>query len=341
MQSRRGFVVSSAAALTAASARSVMGANDRLRLGVIGTGGRGTYVMSLFQKNEDVAVGAMCDVYKPNLEAAVQKNKVAPGTFESYSDYRRVLERKDIDILLVATPDHWHCPIVIDACQAGKDVYVEKPLSNEIEPCQRAVAAVKKFNRVVQVGIQQRGYEHYQKAQKMVRDGLLGQVYLVMLMYSGLYGGRAGQPTDPPAGLDWEMFQGSAPRRQYVPGRQRSWRSFYDYGGGLITDWGVHITDVAHWFMGDDMPRTASAAGQYVRYQPPPKDEVPDTVSVSWAYDKFVMNLTSWEVPWLPPGLTRINTYGNIFVGTNGSLYVNRESYAVLAPLRAGRGGQH
>src|SRR5450759_4211771 len=114
MQSRRGFVVSSAAALTAAGARSLMGANDRLRLGVIGTGGRGTYVMSLFQKNEDVAVGAMCDVYKPNLEAAVQTNKVAPRTFESYSDYRRVLDRKDIDILLVATPDHWHCPIVID-----------------------------------------------------------------------------------------------------------------------------------------------------------------------------------------------------------------------------------
>jgi predicted dehydrogenase len=169
---------------------------------------------------------------------------------------------------------------------------------------------------------------------------LLGQVYLVMLMYSGLYGGRAGQPTDPPEDLDWEMFQGPAPRRQYVPGRQRSWRSFYDYGGGLITDWGVHITDVAHWFMGDDMPRTASAAGQYVRYQPPPREEVPDTVSVSWVYDKFVMNLTSWEVPWLPPGLTNINTYGNIFVGTNGSLYVNRESYALLAPLRAGaRGG--
>jgi predicted dehydrogenase len=340
MQSRRSFVVSSAAALTAAGAQSAMGANDRLRLGVIGNGGRGTYVMSLFQKNEDVAVGAMCDVYKTNLERAVQTNKLAPGTFESYSDYRRVLDRKDIDICLVATPDHWHCPIVIDACQAGKDVYVEKPLSNEIEPCQRAVEAVKKYNRVVQVGIQQRGYEHYQKAQKMVRDGLLGQVYLVMLMYSGLYGGRAGQPTDPPEGLDWEMFQGPAPRRQYVPGRQRSWRSFYDYGGGLITDWGVHITDVAHWFMGDDMPRTASAAGQYVRYQPPPREEVPDTVSVSWAYDKFVMNLTSWEVPWLPPGLTNINTYGNIFVGTNGSLYVNRESYALLAPLRAGaRGG--
>jgi predicted dehydrogenase len=330
MQSRRGFLGTSAAALSAASAQRVMGANERIRLGVIGTGSRGTYVMQLFQKNADVDVAALCDVYRPNLEAAAAKGKLDPAVTGMYGDYRRVLERKDIDAVLIGTPDHWHCPIVMEACQAGKDAYVEKPLSNEIEPCQRAVETARKYNRVVQVGIQQRGYEHYQRAAKMVHDGALGKVYLVMLMYSGLYGGRGDKPSDPPEGLDWEMFQGPAPRRPYKASRQRSWRSYYDYGGGLVTDWGVHLTDVAHWFMQTTAPRTAAAAAQYVRYDPSLTEEMPDTVSVSWTYDNFVMSLQSWTVPWLPPEIPKISTYGNVFSGTLGSIFVNRESFGVF-----------
>ena len=163
MESRRDFVRTSAAAM--AASKSVLGANDRVQLGVIGVGSRGTDDMGRFVANQD------CDVAKSRLETAVAKSG---GTVASYGDYRRVLDRKDVDAVLIATPDHWHSPITVDALAAGKDIYVEKPLSNTIPAAQRMLEASQKYQRVVQVGTQQRSWPHFQQCARMIQEGVIG-----------------------------------------------------------------------------------------------------------------------------------------------------------------------
>ena len=223
MENRRRFLQATAAA--AVTSRSVLGANDRIQMGIIGTGWRGMDVRGFFQRHSDCVFVAACDVVKSKLDEAA---KTIGGKVDTYSDYRRLLERKDIDAVLVATPDHWHGPIFVDACDAGKDVYVEKPATNNIDAGLAMVDAAHRNKSVSQVGVQQRSGVHFQEAAKLVKDGLLGDVTFAECRYSGGYGGARVAYEDPPADLDWEMFQGPAPRHRYQPNRQRSWRSFYD-----------------------------------------------------------------------------------------------------------------
>lgn len=331
MQDRRSFVLSSAAA--AASASRVVGANDRIRLGVIGSGSRGQYVMEGFLTYPDCSVPAVCDVFRPNAEKAAETVATQSGAKpDIYGDYRRVLERKDIDAVLIATPDHWHCPITVAACEAGKDVYVEKPLSNAIEPCVKAVAAARQYKRVVQLGVQQRSFPHYQRVAKLIQDGLLGRVSQAPMLYPGGSGRASDTPTDPPPGLDWEMFQGPAERHPYSATRQRSWRGYYDYGGGLVTDWGVHLVDVVHWYLNDDKPLTVSASAQYVRFQSPDKEKAPDTFALSWTYAGYISSFNNWSPNWGTPDLP-IGASGNYFVGEKGVLFINRGGF-VARPTR-------
>jgi predicted dehydrogenase len=256
---------------------------------------------------------------------------------DAYEDYRRIIERKDIDAVLVATPDHWHCPMTVEACAAGKDVYVEKPLSNTIEAAWTAVEAARKHNRIVQMGVQQRQGEAFREAAEIVQSGQLGKVTHVMLAFGGSYGVPPG-PTEPvPEGLNWDLFQGPAPKRPFRSGRLR-WRNFYDYGGGLVTDWGVHLVDVAHWYLKADAkaPLLTSAAAQYVTLDNPEKDQCPDAFTISWQYDDFVMTFTNvivqdWE----------FGRQGTYFFGPNGSLLVHRAGFETRPrPAGGGRGGQ-
>ena len=204
----------------------------------------------VFTDFPDVELVAVCDVFKPTRDDQAAKLGAKTNTKpDAVNDYRQVLDRKDVDALLVTTPDHWHGPLVIAASEAGKDCYCEKPLSNSIEVGQKMRAAVRQYKRVVQVGLQQRSWDHFQENAKRVQDGMIGKVYHVECIYQGNYTRDPGPPTDPPAGLDWELFQGSAARRPYVAMRQRSWRAFYDYSGGTLLDWGTHLTDVSHWYM--------------------------------------------------------------------------------------------
>jgi predicted dehydrogenase len=314
------------AAATAASSQAVRGANDRVRLGVIGTGTRGTMVGGFFMKHPDCSVVAACDVAKDRLDKAVAAFSAGGGKVDAYGDYRRILERKDIDAVLVATPDHWHSPITIEACAAGKDVYVEKPISNAIEPAQKMVAAARQHNRVVQVGLQQRQGEHFKEAHKLIQDGLLGKITHVVMQFPGAYT-QPPEPTQaPPAELNWEMFQGPAARHPYKPSRQRRWRTYYDYGGGLVTDWGVHLVDVAHWYLNLDAsaPKLTSASAQYVNVENPEHDQVPDAFTVSWQYDAVVMSFTNAVMPNSEFGLQ-----GNYFYGPRGCLQVNRAGYQI------------
>ncbi len=329
MRTRREFF-GGAAAVIATSARPVLGANDRVRVGVIGNGHRGTYVMRGFMAYPDCQVAALCDVNQAKMESA---QKVVGATVDKYGDYRRVLERKDIDAVLVATPDHWHGPIMIQACEAGKDVYVEKPLSNSLQVALEMVTAARKHNRVVQVGLQQRSIDYFATCRQMIQDGLLGKITHAAIIHPGAWGTDKVDPKATPPGLDWDLFQGSAPKQPYSDHRYNNWRSYYDYGGGHVSDWGVHWTDIVHWYLNDDKPRTASAASQYVRYHA--TDQVPDVFSLAWQYRDFVMTFVNYEMP----ATTERQTPGVYFFGERGSLTVNRQGYIATPKRNARRDG--
>jgi predicted dehydrogenase len=319
-----------------ASARP-QGANDRLVVGVIGTGRMGRENLEDFMKQQDVEIAALCDVYVPNLDLAAE---MAPGA-EKQRDFRRVLDRKDIDAVIVATPDHWHALPMIMACQAGKDVYVEKPSSLTIEEGRKMVEAARKYNRIVQVGTQQRSGAHFQKAVEVVRSGKLGKVSFVRAWNVGnQYPAGIGNPPDgdPPSGLDWDMWLGPAPKVPFnanrfgvFPDRWSSFRWFWDYAGGMVTDWGVHLLDIVQWAMNVDYPQAVTATGGKFYLQD--NRETPDTISVTYEYPGFICTYENRECNGLP---IHNNGYGITFHGTDGTLYVNREYFEVIPEKREG-----
>jgi predicted dehydrogenase len=333
MLNRRSFLTRAAAVVAGGSSR-VPAASDQLVLGFIGTGGRANrHLIPSFKLYDNVRVAALCDVYQPNLEQAVS---VAGGKVDTYGDYRRVLDRKDIDVVVIATPDHWHCPMAIEACEAGKDIYVEKPLSNDIDMCFKAVEAARKHNRVVQVGLQQRSSAPFLEAYKIVQSGILGKVRHVVAINPGGSARPGGGSTAergrrmtpeasaPPPDLDWEMFQGPAPRRPYSLQRQQNWRSYWEYGCGPLSDWGVHLLDIAHWYLAVTEP-SHSAAAVYGWFNRSQDDRVPDTTDVCWQYPNFVANYS-----------TRSDVLGTYLWGDQGVLFVNRYGYSVR-PVSNGR----
>src|SRR5512133_1558774 len=223
MENRREFLKTMT--MAAVVSRGVLGANGKVRVGVIGTGNRGRILARYFGLQVDCEVVAACDVRGSRLDQA--RGEIG-GSVEGLADYRRMLDRKDVDAVIVATPDHWHGPIVAAACAAGKDAYVEKPLTHTVEDAVMAVDAARAHQRIVQLGVQQRSGRHFQEAAKMVQDGLLGKVTPAVLVQPGAYTQAMAPSEPPPADLDWEAFQGPAPRRPFSPSRLR-WRSFYDY----------------------------------------------------------------------------------------------------------------
>jgi predicted dehydrogenase len=331
VENRRSFLTKAALGLAASGASKAPAASDQFVVGFIGTGSRANAcLIPQFKFNPGFRIAALCDVYKPNLDDEANR---AGGNVDTYGDYRRILDRKDIDVVVIATPDHWHCPMLIEACQAGKDVYLEKPVSNEVDMCLKGIAAVRKYNRVVQVGLMQRSSMPFLEAYKEVQSGILGKVRHVVLINPGGSAPRgrpgasgrggqggsrtAGDDSTPPPGLDWEMFQGPAPRRPYSRDRQRSWRSYWEYGCGALSDWGVHLLDIAHWYMGVKEPsRTAAAA--YGWFNRPQDDRFPDTAEVSWQYPNFVADYS-----------TRSDVLGTYLWGDEGMLFVNRFGYTV------------
>jgi predicted dehydrogenase len=346
---RRAFLHAALAAVPAGLAsshpsRAVMGANDRIRVGLIGCGGRGNQVASDWVRHKDSVFAAACDVASGRLSETAAKIGQAQGAaLDTCEDYRRILDRKDIDAVFIATPDHWHGPMTVEACAAGKDVYVEKPVSNEIEPALKMVEAARAHDRVVQVGLQQRSWHHFQEAAQLVRDGYPGTLVTHCVMSPPPSGGGRlpppGAPQAPPADLNWELFQGPAARKPYQQSRQRNWRSYWDYGGGSMTDWGVHLTDVMLWYLGGDAktPLLTSASAQYIRTTRDP-ERAPDTYSITWQFDTFVATLSNAVVP----GVEGANElYGNYFFFDGAVLHVNRMGYEVRPlPRPATRPGQ-
>jgi len=315
------------AAWTALSYSRVMGANDRIGFALIGAGDRGRAVMNLFLKDPAIDPVAVCDVYGTLIDLAKKRVPNARG----FGDHRKVLELKEVDVVLIATPDHWHAPIAIDALNAGKDVYCEKPLTLKIEEGPEIVKAARVNNRICQVGMQQRSGPHYLQAKAEYFDtGKIGQVRYVRTYWhgNGYHLRRAPQSLQKqPPDLDWARFLGPVKWREYDPQQFFNWRAYLDFGGGQITDLFTHWIDVVHMFLGKDIPTSATAAGGVLQY----KDgrTAPDTISVALNYGgDFIATFDATLIP----GATG---EGIDFYGTQGSLYIDRRRF-VFRPV--GRG---
>ena len=311
-----------AAALTALSYSRVMGANDRIQFGLIGCGERGLYVAGIFQKTSQVDLRAVCDVFGDHNDKGVAQ---APGA-QAFTDHRRLLETQGLEAVLIATPDHWHKAIAIDALNAGKDVYVEKPLTRLREDGPDIVRAARVNNRVCQVGMQQRSGQVYLEArERFVQSGMLGKISHVDCVWHG--GASRRLPTEPaqkPANLDWVRYLGPVKYRDWNPAEYLDFRAFLDFGGGKLTDFGAHWIDVAHMFMNQDAPLSAVAAGG-VYYDFHDGRTAPDTISALFEYPGgFTVGFSSLAVDNGPE-------YHVEFLGTGGRLYINRNRYEFRA----------
>ncbi|HXB73736.1 MAG TPA: Gfo/Idh/MocA family oxidoreductase [Candidatus Acidoferrales bacterium] len=323
---RRTFAVT---AISALSAARVSGANDRIRIGLIGSGGRGREDWGTFLKQPEVEPVAVCDVYDPFREKGIGMTE---GRAKGFKDFRKLLDQKDIDSVIVATPDHWHAIITIAACEAGKDVYCEKPLSLAAAEGRKMVEAARQHQRVVQTGSQQRSGSHYAQAVKLIQDGGIGQVHRIDAgMQRNIVPGL--KPTEMATGLspalDWDMWLGPAPKRPFDPFRCiYNFRWFWDYSGGQMTNWGAHHLDIARWICGAEAPTEIAGFGG--RYALTDGGETPDVQQVTYQFGKVVVNWTSSEINAARPFTLDIH-------GTKGTLTLLRGGFQV-SPEMLGSG---
>jgi predicted dehydrogenase len=336
---RRTFLGAGAAGLVGLAARPapgrVLGANDRLRVGVIGTGRQGRNDLRAHMALPDVEIAAICDVFEPNLQQAAE---MAPDA-RKVQDFRRILDDASIDAVIVGTPDHWHALVTVMACQAGKDVYVEKPTSVAIAEGRAMVTAARRHDRIVQVGTQQRSAAHFQDAVRLVRAGRIGTVASVKAWNVGNESPAGiGNPPDgdPPPGLDWDLWLGPAPARPFNANRfgvsPKAWsyfRYFWDYAGGMMTDWGVHLIDIVQWAMDVEAPLSVSAVGG--KFCLTDNRETPDTIVATYTYPSFVMTYENRTTNGRPQNG---HGYGIEFYGTDGTLFVDRSGYEITPETR-------
>ncbi|MGH9395752.1 MAG: Gfo/Idh/MocA family protein [Terriglobia bacterium] len=340
---RRDFIKRATAGAVGAGAvlssvpRNVIGANDRVVVAGVGTGRQGTYDLQDFSHQPEVEIAAVCDVYEPNLQQSLRH--IGHNVPQTYKDYRQVLDRKDIDVVVVGTPDHWHPLVMVDACKAGKDVYVEKPLSHTVDEGKLMVEAARKYRRVVQVGTQQRSGLHFQEAARLIQQGYIGKVSFVRTWnYSNQYPEGIGNPpdSDPPAGLNWDFWQGPAPAHAFNPNRfgvypdaWSTFRYFWDYAGGVMTDWGVHLMDIVQMCMQVEGPDVITALGG--RFYIQDNATCPDTLQVTYQYPHFV---AVYENRWSNANSMENHGYGMEFHGTDGTLFIDRGGFEVFPEKR-------
>jgi len=309
--------------------------SDQVVMGFIGTGRMGNGSLRTFSSHPGFRVAAVCDVYQPNLDKAIGELDSRSIKADSYKDFRKILERKDIDAVNISSPDHWHPIMAAMACQAGKDVYVEKPISITVAEGRKMVQAARKYKRVVQVGTQQRSGKHFQRAVKLVQSGELGAITAVRTwnLGNGFPEGWGNPPdSEPPANLDWDLWLGPAPavpfnqnRFGVAPDRWSTFRYFWDYAGGMMTDWGVHLIDIVQWAMKVKAPDTVYATGG--KYQIKDNRDTPDTLMASYQYPGFVLTYENRDC-----NSRQINGhgYGIEFYGTNGTMFLDRSGYEII-----------
>lgn len=306
----------SLAGLTAASYGRVLGANDRIRTAFVGLGNRGHNALIPAALHLDLDIAAVCDIFAPHLDRALTLINAESGARpDSYADYRLILDRDDIDAVFIAVPEHWHARMVIAACEAKKDVYVEKPLAHTVEECLAIPETAREHERVVQVGLQQRSMKIYRDALEKLNSGVIGPVERCEMVWGS--GSASSVPpgpvSEPPDSLDWEAWQGPAPHHPYREARHRRWHRWWDYGHGQLSDLGVHLMDVARWFMGVGAPLTCYAAG-YHSDGFDIEERVPNVIDAVWQADGALITYSN-----------KLHDMMNRFWGSGGSLFVNRE----------------
>lgn len=321
--SRRRFLQAGAAAsLTAAAYSRAYGANDRIGIGIIGFGLVGRIHTRNFHAQPDVNLVAVADVYGPRRDEA--KALVGSRT-EFCADFRKVLDHKNIDGVVVATPDHWHALQTMMACAAGKDVYVEKPLNLFVREGRWMIDVARRYKRVVQLGTQQRSAPHYQEARRLIRDGRLGKLVSVQCNFFRNLMPGFGSPPDqaPPADLDWEMMLGPAPQRQYNPLRGiYHFRWFWDYSGGQMTNLGQHSLDIVDWISPNEGPLAVASSGGRLFLED--ACETPDLQDVIIEYPGFHAVCQYRECT---AGLSETGMGSLVFLGTKGVMTLGRDGY--------------
>ncbi|HWR54116.1 MAG TPA: Gfo/Idh/MocA family oxidoreductase [Bryobacteraceae bacterium] len=324
----RRTLLGSAAAVISAQARPVA-PSDRVRIGMIGCGGISVADSMAFLAHKECEIAAICDVDDANIAKTIDRlGKLGRPKPETAKDFRRVVERKDIDVVLVCTPDHWHALPTLAAFQAGKDVYVEKPLATTIEEGRILRDAAKKYGRVCQMGTHWRSGEHYREAAEMVRAGKLGKVRQVRCWAYLDWIRDCGNPPDGPvpAGVDYDMWLGPSPARPFNPNRFHfNFRWFWDYAGGLMTDWGVHLINIALWAMGPEWPKSVISSGG--KYALKDNSETPDTQITVYDFPSYTLIWEHQVQCGLGPDRRE---HGVMYTGTDATLIVDTAGWEVI-----------
>ena len=335
--SRREFVeavgaTAGSAALIASGASSsgAAGANEKVRVGIIGAGNRGNDVLRTFLSNPEVDCLAVADVddhHAAETAAAVEKARGHKPT--TTRDYRAMLDNKEIDAVIIATPDHWHALPAIEAVLAGKDVYVEKPVAHNVADGQAMLRAARKTNKIMAVGTQQRSSTHFQQAVEVVRSGQLGKVFWVQTWnYENISPVGMGRPSDgdPPAHVDYDRWLGPAPARAFNPNRfHLLFRWFFDYAGGMMSDWGVHLNDIVLWALDAKGPQSVYTTGGIVTTDD--NRDTPDTLQVVYEFPGTTLTYSMRKGNGLA---LNGHDYGILFCGTEGSLLLDRSGFEVI-----------
>ena len=321
---RRDFLAASTAVASLLSVESARGfqANDTLNVACLGTGGRSQRIlMTRLAQIPNTRIAAVCDVWDTNLKAGA-KLADAKAILED-TDFRRLLYRSDIDAVVIGAPDHWHVPMTIAACEAGKDVYVEKPLTHDLSEGKAVISAQNKHGRIVQVGTQQRSMPHLLEAREVLQSGVLGKVHKIHLSWNRNTPRwqRTKYGIDP-ASVRWKQFLGNAPEQPFDEYRMRNWRWFWDFGGGIFTDLMVHWIDTAYWMLDMDNPATAMSIGDH--FASKGLWETPDTVQTLLRYpDKQLQAYFEGTF------VNHQNRSSLTFLGTEANLYCDRGRYEV------------
>ena len=324
---RRDFARGAAISATAASYSRILGANDRVRMGYIGLGNRGDQVHDAFLEHGDEITTAVCDLRDDYMDFAVKKSRATP---RKYKEYKQLLADKDVDAVVIATPDHWHAPMFINACNAGKDVYVEKPLSLTVSEGRRMVETADRTQRVVQVETNRRSWKTYHEMIDFVHSGGIGKISAARCFsIRNEWPNGLGTPVEGPAPDEshWDHWLGPAPKVPYNSNRSfYNFRWFYNYSGGQLTNFGVHYMDIVRWAMGKDSPRAVVAlGGKYGGIKD--NREIPDTLEVVWDYGDSIASFSQFNANGAPGDLRGSEIE---LRGTKGTIYIRNSGWEVV-----------
>jgi predicted dehydrogenase len=326
---RRNFVKSSLAtgAALAMPFSRVRGANSDIRVAAAGINGRGRGLIGNFHNTPGVRVVALCDADRNILDREVKKFKDRNERIKGYNDYRQMLKDKSLDVVCIATPDHWHVPLAAASVIAGKDVYVEKPLSHTISEGRLLVNLARKYKKMIQHGTQSRSYETFNDAVEYLQSGKLGKIRMAKAINSQLRGPIGRVPdSQTPSGVNYDMWLGPAPKRPFNQNRYHyKWHWFWDYGTGDMGNDGVHQIDIARWGLGVKLPNAVTCSGGQLFYND--DHQTPDTQVATFEYDDVYL---MYEMRLWSPYSLEGHDNGNIFYGDNGTVSIGRKGWQVI-----------